>query len=127
MANRVYDTCNINANRMNARQAVLNVKQGTPKFEIPKVKRCEEGAPEEINVYPDGSLINTRTNSFKLAGAGVWWPNRKNGEMPLSEAEGDMAFASQKRRRNGTQRRYSWNGGKLHKCRDSSRHNRYGC
>ena len=87
MANRVYDRCKVNANSMNARQAFLNVKQGTPTFEILKVKRCTKEPPEEINVYSDGSLINTRTNSFKLAGAGVWWPKRKNGEMPLSEAE----------------------------------------
>ena len=96
MANRVYDRCKVNANGMNARQAFLNVKQGTPKFEIPKVNRCTKEPPEEINVYSDGSLINTRTNSFKLAGAGVWWPNRKSGEIPLSEAARDMAFANQK-------------------------------
>ena len=62
---------------------------------MPKIKRCEKEAPEEINVYSDGSLMNTRTNSFKLAGAGVWWPNRKNSEMPLSEAEQDLALANQ--------------------------------
>ena len=78
MADRVHDTYKINANLMNARQAFLNVKQGTPKIEIPKIKGCEKEAPEEINVYSDGSLISIRTNSFKLAGAGVWWPNRKN-------------------------------------------------
>ena len=102
-ANRVYDRCTVNANGMNARQACLNVKQGTPKFEIPKVNRCTKEPPKEINVYSDGSLINTRTNSFKLAGAGVWWPNRKDSgvcvricENPLSEAERDLAFANQK-------------------------------
>ena len=73
------------------------------RFEIPKVKRCKNEPPEEIKVYSNGSLINTRTNSFKLAGAGVWWPNRKDSgicvrirDKPLSEAELDLAFASQK-------------------------------
>ena len=41
-------------------------------------------------------MINSRTNSFKLAGAGVWRPNRKNSEMPLSEAEEELALANQK-------------------------------
>ena len=55
-------------------------------------QRCEYDAPEQINVYPDGSLINARTNSFKLAGAGVWWPNRKLNEKPFSEAEQGIAL-----------------------------------
>ena len=100
MANRVYDT-----------------------YKIYKIKRCEKEAPEEINVYSDGSLINIRTNSFKLAGVGVWWPNRKNSEMPLSEAEEELALANQKDEGLGQRR---WNGGKHHKSRDSCRYNRYG-
>ena len=103
MANRVYNRCGVNVEGMNARQAFLKCKQGTPSFEIPKVKKCVNEPPEEINVYSDGSLINTRTNSFKLAGAGVWWPNRKHSgicvrtsDQPLSEAELDLAFARQK-------------------------------
>ena len=103
MAHRVYTKCCINSEGMNARQAFLKCKQGTPSFEIPKVRKCHNEPPDEINVYSDGSLINTRTNSFKLAGAGVWWPNRKdsgicvrNNEPPLSEAELDLAYARRK-------------------------------
>ena len=36
MANRVYDRCGIKADGMNARQAFLDIKQGTPDFEIPR-------------------------------------------------------------------------------------------
>ena len=61
MANRVYTKFGVNPDGMNARQAFLKCKQGTPRFEIPKVKSCHKDPPEEINVYSDGSLINTRT------------------------------------------------------------------
>ena len=37
MANRVYNRCGVNVEGMNARQAFLKCKQGTPSFEIPKV------------------------------------------------------------------------------------------
>ena len=58
--------------------------------------KCENNAPEQINVYSDGNLINTRTNSFKIAGAGVWWPNRKFNENQFSEAKRDMALYDKK-------------------------------
>ena len=80
MANRIYNTCGMNVDGMNARQAFLKCKQGTPSFEIPKVKRCFNEPPHETNVYSDGSLINTRTNSFKLAGAGFGDRTEKTAE-----------------------------------------------
>ena len=46
------------------------MQRRTPDYEVPKIKKREYDAPEHINVYSDGSLTNTRTNSFKLAGAG---------------------------------------------------------
>ena len=58
-------------NGMNVRQAFQNARGGTQKVVVPKIQRCEHKAPEEINVHSDGSLINTKTNSFKFAGAGV--------------------------------------------------------
>ena len=41
MANRMYETCEINISQMNARQAFLKVKGGTPNYEVPKIDKCE--------------------------------------------------------------------------------------
>ena len=79
---------------MSPRQALPNARGGTPKVVVPKIQKCELKAPEEINVYSDGSLINIKTHSFELAGAGVWWPERKE-EQNTSEAEYFQSFQQQ--------------------------------
>ena len=95
MANRTFAEYKRHKVEMNARQAFQNARGGTLKIDIPKVQKCERKAPEEINVYSAGSLINTKTHSFKLAGAFVWWPKRNNENKPLSGAEYFMTFHHQ--------------------------------
>ena len=73
--------------KQNARQAFQAIKGGAVLGKIPQVMRCEQEATDKINVYSDGSLINTKTNRFSLAGAGVWWPMRHKREYELSDAE----------------------------------------
>ena len=48
-------------------------------------------APEEINVYTDGSWIFPLKQFLGLGGAGIWWPARNLVDVPLSTAEEELA------------------------------------
>ena len=48
---------------------------------------CSETAPEEANLFCDGSLKNQRTQFWSLGGFGVWWPSRDLAEHPLTANE----------------------------------------
>ena len=39
MAHGLYERCEVDKNQMNARQAFLKAEGGTPKYEIPQIKR----------------------------------------------------------------------------------------
>ena len=82
---------NISPHNLNARQAVMCLKQN---FEGPHVVlpyHCVYDAPVNINVYTDGSWKNPRKFYFALGGAGVWWPSRTFAKLPLSTAEKELA------------------------------------
>ena len=45
------------------------------------VREGENGAPEEPNVYSDGSLKQNKSYFWQTGGAGVFWPRRKPEEL----------------------------------------------
>ena len=74
----------------NARQAFMSLKQNLESPHVVLPYHCVFDAPEQINVYTDGSWINPRKFHFALGGAGVWWPNRTLRSLPLSTAEKEL-------------------------------------
>ena len=44
-------------------------------------------APEDINVYTDGSLQNPTSRQCQVGGMGIFWPDCKFTEQPLEEYE----------------------------------------
>ena len=80
---------------MNARQAFQAIKGGCEAGEIAKPNPCEMQAPEQINVFSDGSLTCSRSPCWGLLGAGVWWPGRNLQDTPLSKMEWDAAKEEQ--------------------------------
>ena len=90
------------ADHLNARQAFTLIKQNKADFVVPIPHKCNAAAPEEINVYSDGSWLHPTKVFLGLGGAGVWWPNRSlerniDGSKfhPLSQEEGALAAAQQ--------------------------------
>ena len=69
---------------------------------MPMPYRCTVNAPEEPNVYSDGSWLHPEKPFLSFGGAGVWWPDRtiQNDEhlhrLPLSEAENMLSYYEQK-------------------------------
>ena len=46
-------------------------------IDLPLPKRVTEGAvPEKPNVFPDGSVKNPKEATWRIGGAGTWWPGR---------------------------------------------------
>ncbi len=66
----------IDSKTHNARQAFQNIKscKQSPHYALPY--KCTRVAPQEINVYSDGSWILPIQQYLGLGGAGVWWPGR---------------------------------------------------
>ena len=70
---------------------------------MPMPCKCELNAPDQINVYTDGSWLFPLKQFLGLGGAGVWWPKRTiirnealdNTYHPLSDAEDDLAYCEQ--------------------------------
>ena len=60
----------------NARQAFLISKTDVNDTIMPLPVKCHRRAPDDINVYTDGSWVNTLKQYLGLGGAGVWWPKR---------------------------------------------------
>ena len=77
---------------MSARQYMHLVRDSgnLQKWDLPT--RCQEEAPDDITVYTDGSLINSRCHWWHLGGFGVWWPGRKIEDRPLTEQETTASY-----------------------------------
>ena len=91
----LYKERGVVTNGRNARQVFQQIKGKNQKDQFARTHYCNDAAPDDINVYTDGSLKNNRRSYFSLAGVGVWWPNRDTSILPLSEAEEEMGIAWQ--------------------------------
>ena len=80
----------------NARQA-FNALRTLPSITVmPMPIVCHTTAPEEPNVYSDGSWLQPQYKYLGYGGAGVWWPGRNLNQEPASEAENELAHYNQK-------------------------------
>jgi hypothetical protein len=87
---------NLDGTKVNARQAfrVIKASKDPPHLALPY--RCHVKAPDDINVYTDGSWIIPLQQYLGLGGAGVWWPGRDPAVyLRLSTAEKELAYCSQ--------------------------------
>ena len=60
----------------NARQAFQAIKGSGGKGTFADFEKTDEEAPEDINVYTDGSYVSNRRAYFSLAGSGVVAPKK---------------------------------------------------
>ncbi len=92
----VLQSNSLNPGNCNARQCFQQIKacKQPPHLALPY--KCHRTAPDDINVYTDGSWINPLQQYLGLGGAGVWWPGRDpTVYQRLSQAEKDLAFCKQ--------------------------------
>ena len=83
-AEQMYVSKELEIQNCNARQAFQKVKGKDNKATFTDVKACDEEAPNDINVYTDGSHVHNRRVHFSLSGAGVWRPKRNlEEELPI--------------------------------------------
>ena len=80
---------------MNARQVVAACRHDTQKLELPDPEFCHLHPPEQPNVHSDGSLKHPRVAHWSLGGFGVWWPERKLQDTPLTDGENQIASKHQ--------------------------------
>ena len=59
----------------------------------------EEKAPQDINVYTDGSFLFGTVRWASLGGAAAWWPGRDLAHQPLTEGEDDLATECEQKQR----------------------------
>ena len=113
----LLDKLGIGHYEINARQAFTQLKKDNASDTImPLPYKCVRDAPEQINVYTDGSWLFPLKQFLGLGGTGVWWPRRsldrencdRRYYLPLSEAE--RALAQHEQREDGL-RIYSRIGG----------------
>jgi len=88
-----------------ARAICHKLKAGHQTTTLSTPYRCVRALPQEVNVYTDGSWLNSCNRQFALGGAGVWWPGRAlnrnhlNAKCtiinPISPAEADLGFYRQ--------------------------------
>ena len=88
---------------LSARQAFNQLRQNNGDNSRTMPAKCSQNAPDEINVFTDGSWLFPLKQFLGLGGAGVWWKGRtinrnyneeNNASLsykPLSIAEQEMA------------------------------------
>ena len=67
---------------------------------MPVPERTDEDAPEDTNVYSDGSLLNPRVQHYAVGGAGIWHPGRTG---TADESEIERRFATRQSWADGTE------------------------
>ena len=85
--------------KLSARQAFTLLKQDKAETTHTVPYKCTMPAPDDINVFSDGSWLHPSKIFLGMGGAGVWWPGRTtvkdDGEKiykPLSNEEKELAF-----------------------------------
>ena len=71
----ILDEKGIQKQDVNARQAFRILMQESNPISMPMPYRCTVNAPEEPNVYSDGSWLHPTKPFLSFGGAGVWWPD----------------------------------------------------
>ncbi len=81
-----------NIDGTNARQSFMMLKQSHEDPHMPMPDKCDQPAPDSINVFTDGSWKFPLKYFLGLGGAETWWPQRQLSEHPLSTPEIELAF-----------------------------------
>ena len=87
--------CSYHGSLQCARQVFAHLKGDMTNTILPMPWECSRIAPEDINVYTDGSWQFPLRQYFALGGAGVWWPNRELAAHKASQAEQELACIAQ--------------------------------
>jgi len=61
------------------------LKAGKQQVVMPTPYRCTRRLPQEVNVFTDGSWLNSCNRHFALGGSGVWWPARAIARKDLND------------------------------------------
>ena len=75
---------------MNARKVMHKHRNDFALMDWVLPPRLQEKAPEEPNVYNDGSLNKSLCQWWSVGGVGVWWPGRNLADTPLNENERNL-------------------------------------
>ena len=78
---------NVDPDSSNARMLFTTIKGSNGPAHMPVPFRCTRPAPQDINVYTDGSVTEPTHAEYALAGAGIWWPVRNLTTSPLHPNE----------------------------------------
>ena len=74
-----------------ARQVMHQYKGQFQQPDLADPTPCHDIAPEEPNVFPDGSVTTPLHPDLGLGGAGIWWPGRCILDAPLQPDEESSA------------------------------------
>ena len=102
----VHSLPGLEVNKVMARQTFNTIKGQIKGADLITPNKCFVEAPEDINVYTDGSWINPMKQYLGLGGAGIWWPGRTTTHqmmqnarywklLPISSAEQQMCYWEQ--------------------------------
>ena len=83
---KIIDECDP---RITAREVMQRLIHEEDKEDLPlPEKLLDQEPPAQPNVYSDGSLKNPGVGPhWMVGGIGAWWPDRKEEDIPRSEAE----------------------------------------
>ncbi len=70
-----------------ARQLMAHIRGPGNPVMLPHVPACHQLAPEDPNVYTDGTNSQPMWAAFTLGAFGTWWKDRTLEDQPLSPAE----------------------------------------
>ena len=80
--------------KLNARQIMHKHRSDFALLDWELPPLATETAPEEPNVFNDGSLKNSLCQWWSAGGIGVWWPNRNLTQNPLNANEQNLLIRS---------------------------------
>ncbi len=85
----------IGEKKLNARQIFTKIRSSKTREKLTLPRVCEEKAPDEINVYSDGSFRYGKRPVFGLGAAGVWWPKRSLQAQAMATGEYELGIEKQ--------------------------------
>ena len=85
----------IQKGNLNARQIFTKIRGSRVREKLTLPRRCDDEAPDDVNVFSDGSFQFGRRPIYGLGAAGVWWPGRKAVNDVLSVGEEELGVCTQ--------------------------------
>ena len=79
---------------MNARKVMHKHRDDLALIDWDLPPKAEAGAPDEPNVFNDGSLKHSLCQLWSVEGVGVLWLGRNLADTPLNENESNLVVKS---------------------------------